>query len=125
MGNGIRPLEQAAAQGRYEMTKLLLKYGADVNLGDPVFNQRPLHRACAEGQLEIVQLLLRHGAKVNQPDGMGQRPLCCAAEHGRYDVIQFLLEKGGAKPSLHAIYEGKTPKQWALMNGHTACASIL
>lgn len=46
------------------MTKLLLKFGADVNASGEV-GDRPLHLAAAKGFLGILKLLLSEGSKTN------------------------------------------------------------
>lgn len=46
------------------MTKLLLKFGADVNASGEV-GDRPLHLAAAKGFLGIVKLLMSEGSKTN------------------------------------------------------------
>lgn len=110
--------------GKLESVKILLEAGASVSIGDKAYNQLPIHRAAEFGDVEIVKLLLEHGSEIVIGDNMGQHPLHYAAEFGRYDMIKFLLENG-AKPSLGVAYRGKTPKVWALMNGHDECAKLL
>lgn len=47
-----------------QVAKLLLKFGADVNVGGEV-GDRPLHLAAAKGFLNIVKLLMEEGSKAN------------------------------------------------------------
>jgi serine/threonine-protein kinase TNNI3K len=44
------------------VAKLLLKFGADVNVSGEV-GDRPLHLAAAKGFLSVVKLLLAEGSK--------------------------------------------------------------
>lgn len=46
------------------MAKLLLKFGADVNVSGEV-GDRPLHLAAAKGFLNIVKLLMEDGGKID------------------------------------------------------------
>lgn len=48
----------------FQVAKLLLKFGADVNASGEV-GDRPLHLAAAKGLLGIVKLLMGEGSKAN------------------------------------------------------------
>jgi len=76
-------LTQAIIDGEYEIAKILIENGADVNVrhnikykflysiakGKPsLYNVTPLMLACAKGQKELVELLIQKGAKVNAID---------------------------------------------------------
>ena len=47
-----------------QVAKLLLKFGADVNVSGEV-GDRPLHLAAAKGFLNIVKLLMEDGGKID------------------------------------------------------------
>lgn len=119
-----RAVEIAGAAGQTRAVKILLDRGADQHKGDGKYAQTPLHRAAEGGHFETVQLLLSRGAQILKPDSMGQTALHFAAEHGHTDLCKYLLEKG-AGPCLTVPYRGKTPRVWALMNGHHECAALL
>lgn len=48
----------------FQVAKLLLKFGADVNASGEV-GDRPLHLAAARGFLNIIKLLMGEGSKAN------------------------------------------------------------
>jgi ankyrin repeat protein len=63
-----KPLFFAARGGHLEVVKLLLKHGADPNLGEESRNapgSTPLTEAIQAGHYEVVKLLAEHGARWN------------------------------------------------------------
>lgn len=56
--SGLVPLHNACSYGHYEVTELLVKHGANVNVAD-LWKFTPLHEAAAKGKYEIVKLLLK------------------------------------------------------------------
>lgn len=55
---GLVPLHNACSYGHYEVTELLVKHGASVNVAD-LWKFTPLHEAAAKGKYDIVKLLLK------------------------------------------------------------------
>uniref|UniRef100_A0A3Q2Y192 Serine/threonine-protein kinase TNNI3K n=1 Tax=Hippocampus comes TaxID=109280 RepID=A0A3Q2Y192_HIPCM len=102
----------------YQLTKLLLKFGADVNASGEV-GDRPLHLAAAKGFLDIIALLVGEGGKanVNAQDNEDHVPLHFCARFGHSEVVRFLLQ-GNFDAQAHAtnIY-GDTPLHLACYNG--------
>ncbi len=93
-----KDLISAAALGKLETVKDLLKKGADVQWRDPASNGKtPLVKAIMSGKLEVVKFLLENGADINYPDGSGRYPVyfCCIGNN--VELLQFLLAKGGDK----------------------------
>lgn len=102
--------------GHYEVTELLIKYGANVNIAD-LWKFTPLHEgwkaipfvyflwiefsikcdffftAAAKGKYEIVKLLLKHGADPTKKNRDGATPLDLIRE-GDEDVADLLRGKG-------------------------------
>jgi ankyrin repeat protein len=103
------PLHLAAKGGCPEVVRILLKYGAGVNIRDEdgrvplhlvprrLFSER-VNSEC-EDKLEdrrfiVARLLLEHGADVNTLDRLNETPLHYAAIYGRFQIAQLLLEHG-------------------------------
>lgn len=59
---GVTALCHAAAQGHEDVVRLLLRYGASLEVAD-ARGQTPLLWAVTQGHEHVAQLLLRHGAK--------------------------------------------------------------
>lgn len=55
---GLVPLHNACSYGHYEVTELLVRHGACVNVAD-LWKFTPLHEAAAKGKYDIVKLLLK------------------------------------------------------------------
>jgi len=75
---GRSALHFAVALGNLEITKLLLAYGADPNLGDKD-QYTPLHMAAGYLHVPLVQLLLDAGADPEYTDTAGRTPLTLLA----------------------------------------------
>eukprot|EP00977_Amphora_coffeiformis_P001730 scaffold337_cov172-Amphora_coffeaeformis.AAC.4 len=90
---GASPLMRAASiHGDVDMIRLLLFYGADPNVGEPL-GKTPLYMALFCGHLEAAHLLLGHGARTNMPElKKGIPPLVIATQKGHVDMIAMLLE---------------------------------
>lgn len=72
-----------------EVTKLLLKYGADPNLTTSD-GQTPLMFANAEQ----AELLLEHGADIDKSDDNGWTAIMWASLTGKSDTVRVLIENG-------------------------------
>lgn len=71
--DGMGLIHWAADRGHHEIIKILISYGADVNLGDGEM-QTPLHYAAACGHKDCINVLLENGADVNLRDDSGLTP---------------------------------------------------
>jgi ankyrin repeat protein len=91
-----KALTDAAAVGKLDVVKELLKQGADIHYKDPTANGKtPLVRAIMTGKLDLVKYLLENGADIHFADGSGRYPIyfCCIGNN--VELLKFLLEKGG------------------------------
>ncbi|MEI6040281.1 MAG: ankyrin repeat domain-containing protein [Candidatus Berkelbacteria bacterium] len=93
------PLHLAAMRGNTQLIKLLIEYGANVNLADHD-QWTALHFAITYGELEPVKLLVEAGADINKPEGLNQAtPLTIALDFHEYqnydrsDIIEYLKSK--------------------------------
>jgi ankyrin repeat protein len=112
---GFTPLLYAARAGCLECAQLLIKAGADPNLGDPD-GVSPLLESILNLNFDLAALLIKHGVDVDHWDTWGRSPLYAAVDldtlpvGGRADrpsldqtnslqVIRMLLV-AGANPNL-------------------------
>ncbi|KAJ4162901.1 hypothetical protein NW754_014322 [Fusarium falciforme] len=78
----------------YNMARMLISHGADVNARDTEL-LTPLHSAADYDLLPMVDLLLEAGADPNARDFEGTTPLGQAAVVGNIEMIQSLIKYGG------------------------------
>ncbi|ESN99577.1 hypothetical protein HELRODRAFT_84287 [Helobdella robusta] len=76
-----------------EMIELLLKYGADPDLGNDL-NETAIHKASSLGLLEILRILVKHCHYLNRCDTKGQTALFKAVANGFCDVVKILVKAG-------------------------------
>nr|CAG8662855.1 2156_t:CDS:2 [Entrophospora candida] len=87
---GYSPLHYSALKGNFEICKILLDHGANVNVITPQLLSTPLHRASVNNHVKVVNLLLSYGAKPELQDSDGQTALHKACENNSKDVIEIL-----------------------------------
>ncbi|WP_020531549.1 ankyrin repeat domain-containing protein [Flexithrix dorotheae] len=90
----VAPIHSACAISSYEIAKLLIENGANVNARQ-MQGVTPLHSAAHNGEAEIVKLLLENGAKVNAKLETGQTALAMAIDKNFGAITDLLREKGG------------------------------
>lgn len=115
---GKTALQASCLRGHEEVTRALLRAGADVHMaGGNNSHRNALEVACGVGNMAVVRMLLDHGARVN-PDGGagrygGRTPLAAAAERGHLDVVRLLLGLGADVNAAPSRVHGCTPLQGA------------
>jgi ankyrin repeat protein len=104
---GITPLHLAAFHLRPENVRLLLDYGADVNLKCNRKRSALHYAATAEySNRQVIDLLISRGIDVNAQDISGESALHLASDVGQYGNLKALLS-AGANP--HALtHRGRT-----------------
>lgn len=120
------PLMIAATEGKENLAKLLVEYGADVNAID-VGGDTALMWAANDGHLNVVEFLVEHGANVNAAaTGLiyaGFTALIYASEKGYVNMVKYLIKHGA---NINAKNKnGDTALSIAEKNGHTEVARIL
>jgi ankyrin repeat protein len=112
---GFTPLMGACHRASaYDIVKLLLEHGADVNTATPQ-GFTALMIASENGRLDIVRLLLDANPAVNVQDQFGLTALMRAAKAGHREVVRLLLEKG-ADPNVKTS-KGMTALDYAERSG--------
>ncbi|KAF3906358.1 Ankyrin-2 [Dactylellina cionopaga] len=119
---GITPLHWAAINNRYNVCKVLLEAGADVNAVGGESVATPAMWAAQEKHYYIVDLLTRYGADHQITDGQGYNILHLATFNGNLFLIILLLHQGinvDVKDT-----QGHTPLMWAAYKGYPACVEL-
>ncbi|KAM3875868.1 cyclin-dependent kinase 4 inhibitor C [Diretmus argenteus] len=81
----------AARVGFEDTVRVLVDYGADVNLVDWHGNL-PLHLAAGAGHLEVVRLLIGRTAEPGRPNAQGHTAYQLARDRGHTDTAQYIAE---------------------------------
>jgi ankyrin repeat protein len=85
----------AASRGHFEVVKLLLEKGANVNAKQPDDGRTALIWAAETGHSEVIRLLLEKGADVNAKQmRFDFTALMEASMRGDAESVKLLLEKG-------------------------------
>ena len=90
---GESPLMLALLYGHFDVAKILIKQGADVNKA----GWTPLHYAATHAgpkALSQVQYLLDNHAYIDAQSPNGTTPLMMAAQYGVPEVLRLLLKEG-------------------------------
>ena len=119
---GDTPIYEAAAHNHPELVRLLLDYGADINVCTN-FGETPLHGAILAHHLSMVTLLLDNGADINASLAHGQTPLRLAVIRSYADIVELLLTRGAQANTRGKT--GLTPLHWAALKGQPAIVSLL
>jgi ankyrin repeat protein len=90
----VAPLHSACAISDLELTRLLLKNGADANARQQQ-GVTALHEAAHHGKTELANLLVQHGADINSKMDNGNTPLFMAEEKDFKEMADWLRTKGG------------------------------
>lgn len=137
-GNGRTPLLVAAADARFDVAKILVSQGADVNAGTDQEHYSALDRAVEGNEADLVHRLLDRGAQVNprsttaplllaatnglldSPDGNGDG---ISADRGPMTIARLLIERGADLTVRDA--DGKTPLILAALQGDDLMVALL
>lgn len=96
-GYGRTPLMGAAYFNSVDVTMRLLKYEADPNIVDPLYQQGPLLFAAMKKNPTVIKLLLDAGARVNAADKFGVTALMMASQVGPLESVVALMNAGADK----------------------------
>tara|TARA_B100000795_G_scaffold219698_1_gene174071 strand:+ start:16 stop:975 length:960 start_codon:yes stop_codon:yes gene_type:complete len=115
-GDGCTPLYLALDEEEDNIAEMLLKKGADSEIGnmDIGDDNTLLAWACSRNMTNYVELLLKYKADPNVPGKSGLYPLHMAARSGGKQIIEALLIAGADKNKKDP--SGKTPREIAEKN---------
>ena len=120
--DGSTPLCFASSTNNLEMTRLLIDFGASVDLADKNLNT-PLGIASKNGFLEIAKLLIKNKADINLRDANNSSPLWLASSCGHLHIVGLLTDN---KADIDSQSEGgSTPLFIASRNGYTEIVKLL
>ena len=88
---GSTPLHNAAAEGHFEIFKLIIE---KLEIKNPSDNNgsTPLHSAAENGHLNICKLIISSKYSINPKNHTGLTPLHLAAQEGKVEVYKFIYE---------------------------------
>lgn len=117
--NGATALQNSVENGLYDMTKMLLGKGADVNVMNYDF-ELPIHFASQDTDDNILKLLMDYDATVNVKNRIDWSPIYYAAQKGNDKVINALINHEDEDFSLNDVdTNGKTALHIAAEKGLT------
>ncbi|KAH7958336.1 hypothetical protein HPB49_000875 [Dermacentor silvarum] len=88
--HGMTPLQHAAYRGNYDLCKLFLECGADVNSHYHDSGYTALMFAGLAGRADVVSLLLEHGASTTTVNSLGRTAAQMAAFVSNHDVVAII-----------------------------------
>ena len=92
---GKTPLHTAVwSKNNFEVVKVLIDRGADINAYEKSQGKTPLHRVAYYGHTDIAELLILNGAKVNFRNFSGHTPLTSAETSGHSQMYSLLVRYG-------------------------------
>eukprot|EP00698_Gefionella_okellyi_P001225 TRINITY_DN11145_c0_g1_i1.p1 TRINITY_DN11145_c0_g1~~TRINITY_DN11145_c0_g1_i1.p1 ORF type:complete len:328 (+),score=61.17 TRINITY_DN11145_c0_g1_i1:88-1071(+) len=117
-------LRTAVTVNHYEIFKMLLADGADVDAAPEKDRGTALMTASLMGLTDFVELLIRHGANLDLQADTGGTALFCAALFGHTQIAKILLANG-ASPLIEGFTEKSTALHMAAMRGHATTCRLL
>jgi ankyrin repeat protein len=119
---GMTLLIFACIKGHFEIVRLLLSHGADVNYAS-LEGVTALMYASKAGYLEIVELLLSRGANANYANPQGGTALMYASIKGDFKMVGLLLSHGAN--ANYANPQGITVLRHFSIKGHLGMVGLL
>jgi ankyrin repeat protein len=120
-GSGYTPLLTAIFSKQWEVVKVLLDYGADLNLPEKLKGQCAIQYAAVFENFELLELLFskRKNVNVDFEDNFGNTALWTAtfnagkmaAKEDNFKIVQYLLKVGS--DFNHKNKAGKSPLDFA------------
>ncbi|HRR15790.1 MAG TPA: ankyrin repeat domain-containing protein [Bacteroidales bacterium] len=112
----------AAAEGKINSIRWLIKYGADVNTST-MEGVTPLHFAVGNDKTEAVKVLLEYGPKLDVLSNYSESPLHIAVKKNNTEIAE-ILARAGADVNIRDRF-GATPLHYACAYGYFSAADML
>ncbi|KAI6655245.1 WD40 repeat-containing protein [Oopsacas minuta] len=116
-------LKISSKKGHLDVTRSLLRAGANPNLVSKNPGFTALNNAAQFGHVECVRVLIEHGANLKSDD-MATTPIHSAAYGGHVRVLDYFLKECNTDVNLLNT-NGKVPLYQATIQGHTSCVQLL
>jgi ankyrin repeat protein len=116
-------LHVAAHFGRYEIARILIEHGANVD-GVDANGDTPLTTAVERNRREIAQLLIESGADLKKPNKFGETPLAFAARTNARAVVEHAMAAGHS-PDQRVGPSERPLLVWAAEGGAAGTAEVL
>ena len=120
--NGEKAALEAAGKGYFDILKILIGNGANVDCCEEDFGRSLLMKGVFTST-RMTEYLIEHNASLNLQDQDGNTALMLAAESGRTENVHLLLENG-ADPNVNNN-DGKTAYELAQENKHQEIAKLI
>lgn len=91
--NGNAPLHHAIKLKDMATTKILVTYGADINIRN-LNDEVPLHLAVKANSVKAAEYLLDNGSLPDPRSIYGSSPLDLAVRQGKFELSKLLIERG-------------------------------
>jgi ankyrin repeat and MYND domain-containing protein 2 len=88
--DGLSFISQAAFKGNFEICKLLIESGANINESEHAHGYTALMFAAIGGHLKVVNLLLESGANIYAVNSVGRTALQMAAFVGQHEAVTLI-----------------------------------
>ena len=85
----LTPLHIAAEKGHIEFVKMLVKYGAKVNVLTNKY-ESPLHLAARNGHYEVSEFLAKNGAILDAKNYNKKTPTDVACFNGHESIAEYI-----------------------------------
>lgn len=120
----IPPLHQAIDQDNFDMVKLLLERGANIEATDRDQNT-PLQKTITGEKVEIAKFLFSYGAnpRITRPDGDSILHLSARANMPAPNLTSLFIERGGLVNTLNMF--NRTPLSYVEHSSDNQVAEIL
>ena len=122
---GETPLFNATESKNYEISKLLLENGADVNAANFEDGTTSLMNSSYNNDTETTKLLLEYNADPDLGNKYGDTALHMACRKGYTDIVKLLLEHNADANVENKFMGANTPLKLALREGHKEIVTLL